>query len=762
VISPDYFLRHHEGFDEQFKVLEKFTAKGSKTCAARVLATLPTRNDAGEAEQQQNNGRDEVLGVGDSSEGDGESAPLAQATTKKHAGFIIEDVQLRDGLQKKFEMHAHKCRGYLEKTASTKFGFTVLEVYSCKTCNEQFQFQTSHSVNLHRKGRKSTELNVSLNESLFESGVTVQKGLDCLAKAGIQSPSENGMRKARDRVEDVANNSAQEQICQNRLEHVKACRAQSDYKGDLVFTDGLGKKHSIARGPVMGDGGGTKRSYDHRHTGEEHMTNQYSGLTGKCIATQHDQCSCKRCSLKFTEEFAKSDKSKACNLTRGTFDLSHSGVCHRNTVHGPATAEEYAFEDIAVSYLLDPKTRELLPDDEAIFVDQMVTDGDSRGAKRLIQKQVDVLLEHGFDATGLAKQVPDIGHFVKTVSNAFYKLANEDSTIKGAGLLEPTRIRALSSDVSKHLRRYHEKRKKQPMDVAKLRAECLSSLKAIVPHHAGNHNCCSSEWCKFQQIKDKMISDRRESGDATPVSEKAVQKEYAKVARFGGKLLSVGEAGQKRLSKVITSRVMEKNINRLAFILSSNLSENFFGMLIKYSEGKRLYFGQSDSTEVFMNWVAGMQANPHLGDQVLEKLGAPLTEIRVQQIQKKEKKQELDRKRKRTEQYNNRRIAHKQIQLHQLGKDLVSRDRHKRDKLPPTEDCRGSAKKVACKKKATRAMHPKKSSALRKCSNCGSTVHIKSQCPEPGRGKVKDSQSTTNNSTTKKQMDEIAALFGCS
>ena len=46
--------------------------------------------------------------------------------------------------------------------------------------------------------------------------------------------------------------------------------------------------------------------------------------------------------------------------------------------------------------------------------------------------------------------------------------------------------------------------------------------------------------------------------------------------------------GEMALSKVITSRLNADNIDRLASIISSNCCEKYFGILVKYSQGKRL------------------------------------------------------------------------------------------------------------------------------------------------------------------------------
>jgi hypothetical protein len=109
-------------------------------------------------------------------------------------------------------------------------------------------------------------------------------------------------------------------------------------------------------------------------------------------------------------------------------------------VHGPATAEEDACIDAANLFLINPDTEEFLGDDLAIFGDEIITDGDTRAAKKFIDAQAHLI---GKPAYGLAARVPDIGHFVKTVSNALYTIRRDDSTLCGKGLLDPPRIKPL-------------------------------------------------------------------------------------------------------------------------------------------------------------------------------------------------------------------------------------------------------------------------------------------------------------------------------
>ena len=55
---------------------------------------------------------------------------------------------------------------------------------------------------------------------------------------------------------------------------------------------------------------------------------------------------------------------------------------------------------------------------------------------------------------GIVEHIPDIGHFIKTISDSFYKLKSQNSEYIGVALLNPVRIKIIASDVSCHLRSF--------------------------------------------------------------------------------------------------------------------------------------------------------------------------------------------------------------------------------------------------------------------------------------------------------------------
>ena len=47
--------------------------------------------------------------------------------------------------------------------------------------------------------------------------------------------------------------------------------------------------------------------------------------------------------------------------------------------------------------------------------------------------------------------MPNVGHFIKLISNGFYSFKENDREFYGVSLLDPIRIKCVSSDVSRNL-----------------------------------------------------------------------------------------------------------------------------------------------------------------------------------------------------------------------------------------------------------------------------------------------------------------------
>ena len=76
---------------------------------------------------------------------------------------------------------------------------------------------------------------------------------------------------------------------------------------------------------------------------------------------------------------------------------------------------------------------------------------------KLISRQLEML---GSNDAEKDKLMPDIGHFIKSISNGFHSFKDKKSEFSGVSLLDPNRVRSTSSDVSRHLKDYHKIDKK--------------------------------------------------------------------------------------------------------------------------------------------------------------------------------------------------------------------------------------------------------------------------------------------------------------
>jgi hypothetical protein len=236
---------------------------------------------------------------------------------------------------------------------------------------------------------------------------------------------------------------------QNRKHHVAACRADPDYCEDIKFMKN-GNEYSIAAGGIASDGAGSVQAYNHLISGSQHALIVFSLQTGKPLRVKIDQISCFWCQRKFTKVLQTSGK-KACE-DLNDIGLSHDGRCFRNSKYSPAQAEEYACEAVGKFFFFDKGTNNFKASDETFFVIDMATDGDTHGAVILFKAQEELLRPYNVTLPRKPRQLPDIGHFIKTVSNGLYSLGYNNTALKGASLLEPSCIRTISSDVSKHLR----------------------------------------------------------------------------------------------------------------------------------------------------------------------------------------------------------------------------------------------------------------------------------------------------------------------
>ena len=100
-----------------------------------------------------------------------------------------------------------------------------------------------------------------------------------------------------------------------------------------------------------------------------------------------------------------------------------------------------------------------------------------------------------------------------------------------------------------------------------------------------------------------------------------INQQYAEVRCFRGQTMDISIIGQNSMKKVISSRLSAANVDKLASILSSNVCENHFGILVKFSQGKYLNLDQCDSWRGLQALVSGLCSNPDFTSEVRDKTG---------------------------------------------------------------------------------------------------------------------------------------------
>ena len=99
----------------------------------------------------------------------------------------------------------------------------------------------------------------------------------------------------------------------------------------------------------------------------------------------------------------------------------------------------------------------------------------------------------------------------------------------------------------------------------------------------------------------------------------AVNTEYANVSQFCGEITDLSISRKLPLKQFISSRLNVDNIDCLASILRSNCREQYFGILGKYSQGKRLNLDKTDSWRVLQLFVAGLRINANFTSDLYDK-----------------------------------------------------------------------------------------------------------------------------------------------
>jgi len=180
----------------------------------------------------------------------------------------------------------------------------------------------------------------------------------------------------------------------------------------------------------------------------------------------------------------------------------------------------------------------------------------------------------------------------------------------------------------------------------------------------------------------------------------------------GGKNMSLSDAGIEKLTSKILSRFNSKTIDKIAGGGCSNLSENFWGVTTKFSEGKRLNLDHTDAyiscnKLTFCRIGEGNIEKTH--DNVSARLGLSVTFPESTYLGIVAKKRSIETIRQTSARYKQSRTSAKLFKDHHMGK-VDAKSLHQSGKVPLTMCAKSSVGKFGPKKTPT-------------CSICKGTGH---------------------------------------
>ena len=230
--------------------------------------------------------------------------------------------------------------------------------------------------------------------------------------------------------------------------------------------------------------------------------------------------------------------------------------------------------------------------------------------------------------------------------------------------------------------------------------------------------CKYACWCTFKAVKDE-----HPDWEDDAIEEEAMARSHRP---FGGRNMSLSERGKEVLTSLICQRFHRGSIDKITRGGCSNLSEGFWNVTTKFSEGKRLNDDLADSYEVHNKLAfcrAGDRNVVRTQDQVSERLGLAMSSVGRQHQARSE------RKRKQVSEYQKSHSFKTARSLARLSKD------HRMGKIDSAREHRSGKKPLGESSKSTAAEARKEPRPPRKCSNCRLPGCTKARCKFPPRRK---------------------------
>jgi hypothetical protein len=413
--------------------------------------------------------------------------------------------------------------------------------------------------------------------------------------------------------------------------------------------------------------------------------------------------------IKCTRALNKNIREHNGNITYdqiGQFLMKHKGTCYRNSNLSPASAEEPQAAIAARDMILD-KDGHYLGDNVAVFALNCNSDNDTRAAEAIAREQNAII---GSVADNLTSHRPDGGHVMKATSSSMFALRKKDRSFNGANCLSNMRIKSITRDIRKTIDHYTEVGVGDPV----ARRQCLDQIYAIIPHQCGEHHQCVNErFCTYLRVK-KRNPDWRDGQIRT-----AAYHESTRALR--GKNMSLHSRGQEILVSLLRKRFNEKTIDKIAEDGCSNLSESFWNMNTKFSEGKRLNQDHTDHWEVtnkltFCRVGEGNIEKTH--SEVSRQLSLKVTSPEFKQQTKSRKIRLRIKNYQKTAEFKDARSFAKATKDQRMGK-VDAKKAHRSDKVPLSETIKKETKSTGDERKKPT------------CSICKLGDHNASKCKLP-------------------------------
>jgi hypothetical protein len=182
------------------------------------------------------------------------NSPLFTSDTESqgshHYGYKLMSIDLDEQWTNRVTQHALQCKKTNWKVIRRdKRKFEMIEYYRCLGCDEiliKRASKPSIKPNPSTPGPTTSDLNIVVPAAMFTSATFPQQAMELFGYSGIIQPSRSELFGMYSKTKRAIVPLGGEQLQTNRKNYVSACRLLPGYKGDIVWTDVNGKRHSVA------------------------------------------------------------------------------------------------------------------------------------------------------------------------------------------------------------------------------------------------------------------------------------------------------------------------------------------------------------------------------------------------------------------------------------------------------------------------------------------------------------------------------------